>query len=282
MQKNIRPAAVVSQFYPENKNKLQKTIDSLLSKAVFEKINGKIIGFMLPHASYKYTGEIIAKALKIIADKKIDTIIIIGDSHYEYFDGVSIWPKGEWQTPLGKVKINEELAKKILESSNRIFKRDSAHIFEHSVEVLLPFFQRALKKFEIVPLIIGSENKDWNVLKDIISKHLNSQNILIVASSDLSHYLSYKEAKKIDSQVLKQITSLSVENLENKLKDLENLKLNNAETFLCAKDAVKTLMMISQLLGGKAKLLGYANSGDAKYEDKEKTVGYASVIFTEK
>ena len=123
VSEKTRWAAAAGQFYPENRKELAKVIDGLLRKAAPPKIAGKIFGLMLPHAGYEFSGRVAAAGLKTIVGEKFDTVIIIGDSHYEYFDGVSVWPKGEWETPLGKVKIDEQLAEKIMSWSSRIFRR---------------------------------------------------------------------------------------------------------------------------------------------------------------
>lgn len=258
----IRPAAVAGQFYPEDKKELEDMIDKLLDQAEpFDMAQGKIFGLLLPHASYDYSGEAAAYGFKTIAGKSFDTVIIISDSHYERFDGVAVDPEGYWENPLGKIKVDEELAQKMLSSSKRFFRRDSAHLWEHSIEVQLPFLQKTLKNFKILPIIFGSENKDWKTLAEKIIKNINGKRVLIIASADLSHYLSQQEAKRVDAKTLKNILNL-------KVKDLN----------ICAIDSAKTIIEIARLLKGKAKLLKYANSAIIG-GDKSKTVGYGAVAF---
>src|SRR4030042_1986982 len=216
----IKPPAVAGQFYPEEKEELEKMVDEILIKAEFPKINGgEIFGLLLPHAGYIYSGPVAAAGFKAIEGKSFDTVIIIGDSHYERFDGVSIWLEGFWETPLGKVKVDEGLAKNILSSSGRFIERDSAHIFEHSIEVQLPFLQKTLKNFKILPIIFGSEDEDWKRLAKVILENAKDQKILIIASADLSHYLTYEDAKKIDRKTLDSILNLQKDDLEVCAKD---------------------------------------------------------------
>ena len=257
----IRPSAVAGQFYPEDKKELEKTLDGLLANADLPKIEGDVFGLLLPHAGYAFSGPVAAYGYKAIVGRKFDKVIIIGDSHCERFDGVSFWPEGSWQTPLGKVEIDTELAKKIMAGSQRFFRRDSAHLFEHSIEVQLPFLQKTLKYFKFLPIVFGSEDEDWQLLAEKILESIKDKNTLIIASADLSHYLPYDKAREIDEKTLSGII-----NLHN--KDLE----------VCAADSSKTLIEIAKKLGGKAKLLKYANSGDTA-GDKSRVVGYGSVAF---
>ncbi len=261
MKLNLRQAAVAGQFYPENKGELEKMIEEFLSQAKPPEIGGEIFGFLLPHAGYFFSGQVAAYGFKTILRKSFDTIIIVGDSHYERFDGVSVWAKGEWETPLGKVGIDEDLAQKILSASRRFFPRESAHLWEHSVEVQLPFLQKTLKDFKILPIIFGSENEDWELLSEVILKNTKGKRVLIIASADLSHYLSYEKAKEVDEKTLKNVLNLQFDDLN-----------------ICAIDSAKTIIKITKLLKGRAKLLKYANSGDVSGE-KSKVVGYGAVAF---
>ncbi|MDO8558976.1 MAG: AmmeMemoRadiSam system protein B [bacterium] len=257
----LRQSAVAGEFYPENKEELKKMISGFLSKAKAPKINGEIFGLLLPHAGYAYSGKVAASGFKTIAEKNFDTVIIIADSHYERFDGVAVFPRGEWETPLGKIKIDESLAQKITAGSRRFFQRDSAHLWEHSIEVQLPFLQRTLKNFKILPIIFGSENKDWKLLAKTILESIENKKVLIIASADLSHYLSYGKAKEIDKKTLNNILNLKVSGLN-----------------ICAIDSAKTIIEITKSLGGRAKLLKYANSGDTA-AGETRVVGYGAVAF---
>lgn len=260
-EEKLRPPAVAGQFYPEEKKELEKMIDDYLSKAKPPEIEGEIFGLILPHAGYIFSGPVAAYGFKAISNQNFETVIIIGDSHYERFEGVSLWPAGFWQTPLGKVEVDKDLAQKILSASERFLVRDSAHLFEHSLEVEIPFLQKTLKNFKILPIVFGSEDEDWPKLAEAILENIRGKKVLIIASSDLSHYLPYQEAQKIDEKTLEAILRGDFQNLE-----------------ACGKDSIKTLMEIAKNLGAKAKLLKYANSGDTA-GDKSQVVGYAALAF---
>jgi len=272
----IRYPIVAGKFYPEDKKDLEDMIDEFLMQAEVQEVEGKIFGILVPHAGYVFSGPVAAYSYKAIYNKNFKRVILIGDSHYEYFDGVSIWEKGKWITPLGEVEVDEDLAKEILDYSRRFVIRDSAHLFEHSLEVQLPFLQKVLKDFKILPIIFGSEDKDWKILGEAILKILKDD-ILIVASSDLSHYPSYDIANIVDKETIKGILTCNPEKFSEKIKELE--KNYNVDTFACAQDSIKTILEISKNLKAKAKLLKYQNSGDTRYGDKFQVVGYSAIVF---
>jgi AmmeMemoRadiSam system protein B len=278
MEEKIRFPAVAGQFYPEEEKELEEMIENFLKEIKIPLIEGKIFGILVPHAGYVFSGPVAAYCYKAIERKNFETVVLVGDSHYEYFDGISVWERGEWETPLGKVKVDEGLAKEFLGFSKRFLVKDSVHLFEHSLEVQLPFLQKVLKNFKILPLIFGSEDKDWKELAKAILKLMKKRKILIVASTDLSHYPPYDVALKADKETIEGILSLDPEKFKEKIDDLKKL-FPDVDTFACAQDAIKTILEISKNLKGKAKLLKYQNSGDTIYEEKSQVVGYGAVCF---
>jgi hypothetical protein len=271
-----RPFSAAGQFYPEDKKILAGKLEKLMNTSI--DFNGRVFGLLLPHASYELSGEVAAKGIKSVQGEKFDTVIIISDSHYEYFKGISLWPEGEWETPLGKIKIDEKMAKSFLSSSKNLVSKQSPHIFDHTIEVQLPFLQNALGKFKLLPLSLGSEKEDLKELARIILDNIKDKKILIIVSSDLSHYLSSSRAEEADRKVLEAVASLDGDLLEEKIVELEKEKIPGLETFLCSKDSVKVLMEIARAIGGRAEVLGYVNSGDF-LDDKSKVVGYGAVAF---
>jgi len=276
IKEKIRFPVFAGQFYPQEKRDLGKMINNFLEKATFSDIKGEVFGLILPHAGYVFSGQVAAFGYKAIAGKKIETVILMGDSHCERFNGVSVWEKGKWQTPLGEVIVDEKLAQKIISQSKRFFVRDSAHLFEHSLEVHLPFLQTVLKKFKILPLIFGSENEDWKILAKTILATMKEKKILIIASSDLSHYPFYDLALEADKRTIEAILRLDAKIFSQEM-ELLNKDFPDVATFACAQDSIKTIIEIAK--NKKAKLLKYQNSGDTIYGNKKEVVGYASICF---
>ena len=278
MKEKIRYPAVAGQFYPANKIQLMKMIENFLSETKLESQKGDIFGILVPHAGYIFSGQVAAYCYKAIQGKNFETVVLIGDSHYEYFDGVSVWDRGEWETPLGSVKVDEKLAEEIINFSERFFVRDSAHFFEHSLEVQIPFLQVVLKNFKILPIIFGSEDRDWKDLAKAILKLMEKKKILVVASSDLSHYPPYEVAQEADKRTIEGILTSDPEKFKEKIENLTKI-FPNVDTFACAQDTIKTILEISKNKKGKAKLLTYKNSGDTIYGEMSQVVGYSAICF---
>jgi hypothetical protein len=287
--KLIREPAVAGSFYPGDKAALSKMIDGFFEKADLLKIDGSINAIIVPHAGYVYSGQVAAYAYKALVGEKIDTVILIGNSHQEYFDGASVFAKGYFRTPLGDIEIDEDFAKKLMDSSDKIYFKESAHQQEHSLEVQLPFLQKVFSAqsepasgWKIVPIILGNKSDSVDILINAL-KNLINEKTLIVVSSDLSHYPKYEDAKYSDNKVIEAILTGKRENLIKTIADLEKQGINNLQTCACGQDAIEVVM---GLLGGdEIKLLKYANSGDitgdppAGEAGKSQVVGYASIVF---
>ncbi len=250
----IREPAVSGTFYPSDKHELSQMIDKFLldAKPVF---NGKLKAIIVPHAGYIYSGPIAAYAYKLIKDYK--KIILIGPSHQVYFYGAAYDESEFWQTPLGKVKIYRPNI-----DSEILAPMEAAHLQEHSVEVQIPFLQKVLKDFEILPIVTGEVTP--KELSEIIVQLLD-ENTLLIISSDLSHYLPYKEAVAADS-----VTCSAIAN--------NNLPEFASKGDACGKTGIEVVMHIAKKLGWKCSLLKYANSGDTA-GDKRRVVGYASFAY---
>jgi MEMO1 family protein len=271
----IRKSIVAGSFYPADPGDLQELINEFLEKAETSDI-GNIKALISPHAGYVYSGQVAAYSYKQVAGQRYDSVIIIAPSHAEYFDFISIYGGDGYRTPLGVVAVDCERSKK-LEGESRLIKRsDYGHGREHSLEVQLPFLQMVLEgSFKIVPVVIGSQNRESIIeLGKSIGRVFSGENILIVASTDLSHYHPYNEAVSLDKNVIDMIASFDSGRL------LEALANNTAE--MCGGGPVASAMIASGMLGAdSARILHYANSGDAS-GDRSAVVGYVSAAFYKK
>ena len=279
-QQNVREPAVAGSFYPSDAGQLAKTVDDFLAKANWQKPAGKILGLLVPHAGYDYSGFVAAAGFKQLEGAAIETVILIGNSHSALFEGAAVYDKGYFKMPLGEVAIDEELAQKIIGEDKKIKADMTVHAAEHSLEVEIPFLQLTLKNFKLVPILLGNGTMaDVKILAKAIGKNIAGKNVLVVASTDMSHYPSYKDANYADKKTYEAILSGSVGQLEKTILQLTSENISNAQTFLCGKDAAETLMLFMQDLGaGDIKLLRYANSGDAT-GDKFQVVGYSAIGF---
>ncbi len=278
----IRQPVVAGQFYPGEAKELEEVIDGLLENAVAPEVKGEITALIVPHAGYLFSGQTAAYGFKQLEGEQIDTVILIGPSHYQRFEGISVFPKGYYQTPLGEIEVDSSLAKKIIDEDERIFFKESAHKKEHSLEVEMPFLQIVLEDFKIVPIIFGNSSKqDYKILSKAILNNIKGKNILLVASSDFSHYPVFEEANRVDAETIEAILTGEVEKLEKTIQEIEGERIANLVTCACGEEAIKTVMMIAKdLRAGEIKLLNYSNSGDiADIGDKTRVVGYGAIGF---
>lgn len=278
----IRKAAVAGGFYPGSKPELENFVDTMLRQTTPSVIKGNIRGIIVPHAGYIYSGPVAAYAYKALEGQDIKTVIILSNSHTDWFSGISIYKEGSFETPLGLVEIDKAFAEKIMAASPKvIIERPSAHMREHTLEVQLPFLQRVLKNFKIVPLVFGNDDSALTtLLADALKKNIDDKT-LIVASTDMSHYPPYDAASTADHQTIQAIQTGKAENLDATLKKLGGERVPNAETFLCGVSGVRTLLLVSQTLGfSNVHFLNYSNSGDSFMGDKSRVVGYSSFAFT--
>ncbi len=267
----VKEPAVAGSFYPADAGELRRMVQGFLAAAKVQPTLGKLIALVSPHAGYIYSGQVAAHSYRHIADRTVDTVILIGPSHYAAFRGASVYTDGAWRTPLGEAKINEKLARSLVdENSDVIFNRE-AFSKEHSLEVQVPFLQQTLKEFTIVPVLIGEPTQaSFRRLADRLTDILRKNDrAIIIASSDLSHYHDYPTAKKMDGKVIDAIGRMSVEDLQNVLA--------GGEGEACGGYPLLLTMMVGRNLGAtNGVLYKAANSGDVT-GDKARVVGYAAM-----
>ena len=297
MEKNIRKPAVAGQFYPDNPSRLEFFVNRYLEEAEIPQAGApeNVRAVLAPHAGYDYSGPVAAYGYKFWQEtyqsdggKKAGTVILIGNSHTAHFDGVGVDNNDAWQTPLGEVEVDRELAAKLVNAEPIIKYNSAGHESEHSLEVQIPFLQAALgKDFKILPLLFGNMRTESDHLK--LAKALAdnmSDDDLIVISSDLSHYPSYKDANEIDPATLDKIVALDAPGLTGHIEEVTVRQVSGEDTLLCGIDAVKTIMELARLKGWTGKKIKYANSGDAWLDgqpaDKNRVVGYGVAVFSDK
>ncbi len=272
-----RKPFVSGQFYPDNKKELKEIIENYLQAAEVSEVKEKIIGVLVPHAGYPYSGGVAAFSYKALKDKNINTIIMLGPSHQATFEGFALYGDGFWETPLGEVAIDEEVAKKLKSKCLLLKENKNAHNYEHSLEVQLPFLQVILKDFKIVPIMtLFPKYEECESLAKAISEVIreSKKNIIFLISSDLYHGYSYKECVETDKKTLSYIERLSP-------KDFYNALLKE-EVAACGGFPIVIGMLIAKNLSEKvkAKVLKYTNSNEVMGVKSGYCVGYSSVIFT--
>ena len=267
----VRKPAVAGQFYSSSNQGLKNQIEALIDKKA-TKLD--VIACMLPHAGYMYSGGVAGQTVSRINIK--NKIILLGPNHTGYGPPFSIMSEGIWQTPLGEIKIDNMLAQQILNHSKYLKDDSLAHLYEHSLEVELPFLQYFKTDFEITPIIVSSD--EITILKEIgkdIACAIKDSNIkdsiTIVASSDMTHYESQAQAVKKDKEAIQAILELNEDKLMERVRSLS--------ITMCGYAPVVVMLSAAKLLGAKgAKLIQYQTSGDIT-GDNDSVVGYAGIII---
>jgi AmmeMemoRadiSam system protein B len=268
----LKKSVIAGSWYPGNPSILKRDIENYFNSVHYLELEGEVVGLIAPHAGYTYSGQVAASAYNLVRGKKYDAVIVVGPSHRVAFHGVSIFSTGGYETPLGIVPVAEELAKKIKNLNKTVVDIPEAHLQEHSVEIQLPFLQVALGNFSFIPLVMGDQGANTcQELAATIYEAAGGKKILIVGSSDLSHFYNYNMAKKVDAVVLRHLKDGDAVGL------LESLGNGTAEA--CGGGPMVVSMLVSRMMNAnKAHLLRYANSGDVT-GDKSSVVGYAAAVY---
>lgn len=270
----IRKSVIAGSWYPDNPRILAQDISRYIENASIPDIPQKPSAIISPHAGYMYSGPVAAYAYKTLAGHDYSTVVVISPSHRTYLPYVSVWPKGGFETPLGIVDVDEDLCSRLL-LSKQIFSDDQrAHVAEHALEIQLPFLQSVLKPFKLCPLIMGRQDYSLceSLARVLASEIHNPDDVLVVASSDLSHFHSAKTAESMDSRVAERIGDFDTEGLNRDLED----SLSEA----CGGGPIITALLYSKAMGKTtAKVLHYAHSGHVT-GDNTSVVGYlAGVVY---
>jgi MEMO1 family protein len=269
----IRRAAVAGMFYPGDASALADTVDALLESAPAHPLHARML--LSPHAGYRYSGAVAARAFRCAVRGDVDTVIIIGPSHVEAFNFTSVFDGDAYETPLGTLRVNLEVASTLAADAPTIRRSSRGHapprgsIGEHGIEVILPFLQRALGDVTIVPVVMGAQT--WRAGEELgraLSRTAKDPRTLVVASSDLSHFHSYDEAVRLDSVFCGLFERLDAHDL------FDAVEQGHCEA--CGAGPVIASLLATGAPGSAvARVLARLNSGDVT-DDRTRVVGYAA------
>ncbi|MCW3996914.1 MAG: AmmeMemoRadiSam system protein B [Candidatus Bathyarchaeota archaeon] len=278
----IRRPIVANQFYEGNAEALRAQIRSCflheLGPKKLPQVNihshpRDIVGLICPHAGYMYSGPVAAHAFfELAQDGKPDTVVLLGPNHTGYGSALALMREGVWRTPLGDIEVNSGLADAILRETAIVDVDETAHRFEHSIEVQLPFLQFLYgNSFKVVPLCFLMQDYDSAVeVGRALTEALDATNTVVIASSDMTHYESAKAAAAKDQAALKAVTALDAKGFFD-IVEKQNITA-------CGYAPITTLITYAVGVNAKASLLSYHNSGDIT-GDHSSVVGYAAVSF---
>ncbi|MDA4115905.1 MAG: AmmeMemoRadiSam system protein B [Thaumarchaeota archaeon] len=284
----VRRPAVAGSFYPAGEAELKEAVDGSylhrlgpgrLPPLVAPGPAPDLKACVCPHAGYAYSGPIAAHSfLDISRLEAPGLVVIVGPNHYGLGSGVATYGEGEWETPLGKVRVDRDASKRIVELAGFVDVDPEAHRREHSIEVQLPFLQRVYgASFSFLPISLAFQHKA--IARDLgkaLAELLKEADVsaVLIASSDLTHYEPAPQAKEKDTVLLKHVERLDI--------DAFYTTLERRNVTACGYGAIATVMEACRLLGfERGHVNAYATSGDVTGEN-EAVVGYPSVSFLER
>jgi len=267
----VRNPAVAGQFYPKEREVLSLEIEGFADRIKAKKEDAT--GLILPHAGYMYSGSVTGAVLASVNPKP--TYIIMGPNHTGLGSLFSISASDSWRTPLGEAKIDGELTERILKDCHLIRKDELTHIYEHSIEVQLPFLQKLYGDFTFVPMTIGvCDINTYRQIGECLAKSVKVLNrnrqVVIIASSDMTHYESQESAKEKDFKAIEAILKLDEKALVERVEEFDITMCGFAPTAIM-------LTAVKKLGAKNARLVKYQTSGDISH-DRSSVVGYAGII----
>jgi hypothetical protein len=273
MSAEVRRAAVAGSWYPGAEKALAAEVDAYLAAAGKAEVAGRLVGLVSPHAGLRYSGPVAAHGYSLLRGGGARTVVLVGPSHRAAFDGVAVQAAGAWATPLGRAPVDEAVAQALLAADPTLFEDAAVHRDEHSLEMQMPFLQRVVPGLRIVPMLMGSQSRaEVDALAGALARALAGREVLLVASSDLSHYQPATVANRLDAAVVEAVARLDDEALMARLEARHNVA--------CGGGPVVAVMRAARALGAtRATVLKYGDSGDVGERDKSHVVGYLSAAL---
>ncbi|HEX9189472.1 MAG TPA: AmmeMemoRadiSam system protein B [Vicinamibacteria bacterium] len=275
MRSVVRRPAVAGSWYPGTAAAIAREVDGYLEAAGGVSAPGRLVALVSPHAGLRYSGPVAAFGYGLLRSVPAEVpVVLVGPSHRAAFDGVAVHARGAWETPLGRVSIDEEIAGALVDADPVVFDDPEVHRDEHSLEMQMPFLQRLRPRLRIVPVLMGSQARgEVEALASALARTLAGRPALLVASSDLSHYQPADVANRADARVVDEIERLDADGLMDRLERHHNVA--------CGGGPVVAVMKASRALGAdRASVLRYGDSGDVGEHDKSHVVGYLSAALT--
>lgn len=274
---DIRPSPISGRWYPGDPKRLAESVDSYINAARIGTIEGDVVGIIVPHAGHTYSGPVAGYAFKAIRGLQPELVVVISPMHQPYLQSFLTCGHNAYRTPLGTISIDSESVSALseaLEASTGFKLTPVRNDQEHSLEIELPFLQRSLSgEFRLLPIMIREVSAQAvEALGTALAKIISGRSVLLVASSDLSHFYDQLQAEQLDGEMLYQVESF---NPAGVLQAEEEGK-----GFACGRNAIAAVLWAAQEMGAnKVTVLNHATSGDVT-GDYSGVVGYAAAIIT--
>jgi len=273
MTETVRRSAIAGSWYPGTSAEIAVEVEQYLAVARPVVPAGPLIALISPHAGLRYSGPVAAFGYALLRGSGPRTVVLVGPSHRVAFEGVAVFARGAFETPLGQVHVDTDLADALVAEDPLVRVDERPHEREHSLEMQLPFLQLLVPDVRIVPVLMGTQSREEvDALAAVLTTAMAGRDALLVASSDLSHYLSRVNARDMDSPVVSDVADLAPERLMDRLER----KRNHA----CGGGPMVAVMKAARALGADASaVLHYGDSGDAGEHDIGRVVGYLSAAL---
>jgi len=281
MRHAIRAAAVAGRWYPATADALRSAVERHLAVADASASppavgDASIIAIIAPHAGLLYSGPVAAHAYRLLRERQLDLVVLVGPSHFVPFDGVAVYPRGGFATPLGVAEIDDACAAQLMAETEIVREWPEPHAREHSLEMQLPFVRYLAPAARIVPLLMGTQTAATaralaTALHSVLKARIDDGRVVVVASSDLSHYHDAVTAARLDGVVVERVSALDADGLQH--------ELDRRPDHACGGGPMVAVMRAARALGAtRASILRYADSGDVS-GDKTRVVGYLAAAF---
>ncbi len=266
---HVREPVVAGLFFPREERVLRDEIHALIERCGQPEVPGMVMGLISPHAGYRYSGLTAAHGYSLLQGKHYESVIIVAPSHNEFFDGISVFAGDAYRTPFGVVPVHGDLKRELAASGSCVTLDFHGHGTEHAIEVQLPFLQEVLDHLTIVPIVIGNQSKEICIeLGRVLAKVTEGKQVLLMASTDLSHYHARAEAERLDRVFIDDVAAFDYARL---LEDLAD-----GRTEACGGGPVASVLCALHLNGAeRVEILDYRTSGDVTGDDHP-VVGYLS------
>lgn len=273
-----RPAAVAGTWYPGSRGALTREVDEYLA-GVEDVPCGRVHAVIAPHAGIMFSGPIAAYAYKAAAAAApYDAAILLGPSHFAGFDGIALYPEGAFECPLGPAAIDAALGAELLDADAIVQRLPAVHAREHSLEMQLPFLKRLLPEVAIVPLLMGYQTRETiEAIAAALGAVAGSRQILLVASTDLSHYLDASTAQQHDARVCERVASLDPDGLLDLFEEYP--ERDRGRYVACGGGPAIAVMRAARMRGARqGRVLKYGHSGEIS-GDNSGVVGYVAAAL---
>ena len=276
---SIRPSPIAGKWYPGDPRRLADSVDGYLNAARLPELQGEIVAVVVPHAGHVYSGPVAGHAFAALRGLEPDVVVVVSPMHYPYFQSLLTSAHSAYQTPLGDIPIAQEVVEQLNENLQSLLGYPLTSVSndqEHSLEIELPFLQRALQhEFRLLPVMVREVSRRvTRALGDCLATILQGKKALLVASTDLSHFYPQQVAEALDAEVLRRVEALDPEGVLQVEEE--------GKGFACGRGALAAVLWAAREMGAnQARLLRYATSGNVTGDFSE-VVGYAAAAFIRK